>query len=584
VPSSTVHLVVVRVSVSTKLLLTRSRFGLSLTVAFLLSALSLAGASVAQAASTVGKPTGTVAGDLLVVGLAFEKGSDVAITPPSGWTLIRRTNQSSNVGHATYRKVAGASEPASYAFALTNSPKWSLGGCAIAGAHATTPIDAHNGASGSSGNPSAPSLTTTGPSRLVLAFYANKKPATFSNYTSPAIERFDAPNTSGGLPSNAMASYEQPAAGASGAKSATPSEQAEWVAQQIAIAPGASVSKFLWDVNHALPQLALERNGNDVLQRQYLYGLARIRQTAGTASYYHSDGLGSVSNLTSDTGASQRTLSYEPFGELRTNTGSGPASSLKFTGEYEDGTGLYHLRARQYDPTTGRFLSRDPVPSSGSAYAYVGNSPTAFVDPAGALPNFIPNFITGPCLFCGGDASETGHLALDTYGLAPYVGEIFDLINCAWYGAEGDELNAGLSCGSAVPWAGYLATGVKFGRRFDAALDAAKAGRGASAGPARSPSFIAHPNGEIVPVPKGATGPAPVRGGNGFQFTGGSGGYGLDPRVTNVRVMGPTPPGAQYPYPRGYVSYSNAAGQAINPYTGRTISRSDPFWHWAWSP
>jgi hypothetical protein len=67
-----------------------------------------------------------------------------------------------------------------------------------------------------------------------LAFYANKKPATYTNYTSPAVERFDAPNTSGGLRSNAMASYTQAAAGATGTKRATPSEAAEWVAQQIA--------------------------------------------------------------------------------------------------------------------------------------------------------------------------------------------------------------------------------------------------------------------------------------------------------------------------------------------------------------
>ncbi len=144
----------------------------------------------------MGEPTGTVAGDLLVVGLAFEKGSDVTITPPAGWTLIRRTNQSSNVGYASYRKTAGASEPSSYGFSLTNSSKWSIGGCAITGADTAAPIDVHNGASAASGNPSAPSITTSGQNRLVLAFYANKKPATYSNYTSPAVERFDAPNTS----------------------------------------------------------------------------------------------------------------------------------------------------------------------------------------------------------------------------------------------------------------------------------------------------------------------------------------------------------------------------------------------------
>ena len=71
--------------------------------------------------------------------------------------------------------------------------------------------------------------------------------------------------------------------------------------------------------------------------------------------------------------------------------------------------------------------------------------------------------------------------------------------------------------------------------------------------------------------------------GKGFQFTGGSGGPGLDPRVTDVRVMDPVT-GGKYPYPNGYVSYSNEAGQAVNPATGQTVGKSDPMWHWPWGP
>jgi hypothetical protein len=62
-----------------------------------------------------------------------------------------------------------------------------------------------------------------------------------------------------------------------------PSEAAEWVAQQLAIAPGQSVTSFLWDVNQALPQLALERDASGAPTRRYVYGLARIRQSVGTA-------------------------------------------------------------------------------------------------------------------------------------------------------------------------------------------------------------------------------------------------------------------------------------------------------------
>jgi RHS repeat-associated protein len=98
---------------------------------------------------------------------------------------------------------------------------------------------------------------------------------------------------------------------------------------------------------------------------------------------------------------------------------------------------------------------------------------------------------------------------------------------------------------------------------------------------AHGPSFIAKSNGEVVRVPDGAIGPIPVRSGNGFQFTDGSGGGPLDSRVAGIRVMDPVTSG-KYLYPHGYVSYFNEQGQTVSPFTGRTIAPSDPLWHWAW--
>jgi len=90
----------------------------------------------------------------------------------------------------------------------------------------------------------------------------------------------------------------------------------------------------------------------------------------------------------------------------------------------------------------------------------------------------------------------------------------------------------------------------------------------------KHPDYVVSPNGDVVPIPDGATGPIPAQNGAGFRYTGGSGGSGLDPRVTDVRIMDPTPR-----YPNGYVSYSNASGQAVNPFTGQTVSRSSSWWH-----
>ena len=61
-------------------------------------------------------------------------------------------------------------------------------------------------------------------------------------------------------------------------------------------------------------------------------------------------------------------------------------------------------------------------------------------------------------------------------------------------------------------------------------------------------------------------------------YTGGSGGYGLSSRATDVRLMDPVTTG-KYQYPTGYGSYGNATGQTINPYTGQTLFKADPWWH-----
>ena len=61
------------------------------------------------------------------------------------------------------------------------------------------------------------------------------------------------------------------------------------------------------------------------------------------------------------------------------------------------------------------------------------------------------------------DLAAAGHTILDGLGLGP-GGFVADLFNCAWYGLEGEALNASLSCAAAVPIAGQLLTITKWGR------------------------------------------------------------------------------------------------------------------------
>jgi RHS repeat-associated protein len=155
-----------------------------------------------------------------------------------------------------------------------------------------------------------------------------------------------------------------------------------------------SKTNFLWDVSFGLPQVARENNGSGSLQRRYVYGERRISLTnRSNTTYYQYDPLGSVANMTSSSGSTRWTYAYEPFGALRTEQRSGdsaPTNFMKFTGEYLDPTGLYHLRARQYDPATGRLQRPDPVESHVhspliASYVYAANRPTVMVDPSGEI-------------------------------------------------------------------------------------------------------------------------------------------------------------------------------------------------------
>src|SRR6266699_1629034 len=112
--------------------------------------------------------------------------------------------------------------------------------------------------------------------------------------------------------------------------------------------------------------------------------LAMLRSAA--TSYYHADGLGSVTSLSNAAGSIANTYTYDSFGKLTNSTGS-LVNPFRYTARESDTeTGLYYFRARYFDPNIGRFVTEDPVEfKSGDVnfYAYVGDNPTNAADPLG---------------------------------------------------------------------------------------------------------------------------------------------------------------------------------------------------------
>jgi len=281
-----------------------------------------------------------------------------------------------------------------------------------------------------------------------------------------------------------------------------------------------------------------------------------------------------VRAVTDEAGQLLERHEYLPFGEEWNPQPAG--DSRKFTGKERDAeTGLDYFGARYYGSEIGRFTTVDPVytwqenlvdPQRWNRYAYVRNNPLRFTDPDGRVIDTL---------------LDVGFIAYDIFdiGRSVYKGE----------GVTGSQLAAlgGDVVGALLPFATGIGAGIRAANKVENVIDVATAANkteNAASSSRRGVDFVVTEAEDAIPVPKGASGPVPVINKQGkttgFAFEGGSGGHGLDPRVSNVRIMDPTPPGGKSPgYPGGYVTYENRVGQGVNPRTGRTVADSDPSRH-----
>lgn len=190
---------------------------------------SSAGATSGVQSLVIGKPAGTVQGDVMVAAVAIRP-SNATITA-SGWTLVRRLNNSSGNPNslAVYYKVASSSEPSSYTFTLTASNGAAGGIRSYSGVDNANPIDVEAGQNTPSAlTHTAPSVTTRFPYDMIVTSHSFSTSATF---TPPAgmTEAFDVRSDSIGSSGESMEGNHllQAAVGASGARTATASNDAD---------------------------------------------------------------------------------------------------------------------------------------------------------------------------------------------------------------------------------------------------------------------------------------------------------------------------------------------------------------------
>ncbi|MEL6339150.1 MAG: RHS repeat-associated core domain-containing protein [Myxococcota bacterium] len=166
----------------------------------------------------------------------------------------------------------------------------------------------------------------------------------------------------------------------------------------VVLSEGGETRYALYDGEH--PIAWFDENGALLEEHTWIPGRDEIISTRssanGATTYWQSDLQKNVIAAIGEHGL-EEVYTYDPFGRMRAFAPGSFQSRAqpifqpahRFTGQrYFPSVGMYHYRARTYDPALGRFLQLDPIGYDAgdiNAYRYVGNDPVNFTDPSGKV-------------------------------------------------------------------------------------------------------------------------------------------------------------------------------------------------------
>ena len=184
-------------------------------------------------------------------------------------------------------------------------------------------------------------------------------------------------------------------------------------------------TQFIWNYALGIPSISVDLDPQGEADRYYVhtpsgYLLYGVDVNGNGRHFYHYDETGNTMMLSNDAGEITDRYAFTPYGRTVGYEG-GTDNRYTFAGAWgvmqESGSGLYRMRARLYDASTTRFISRDPKqlmhPKQMNPYRYAMGNPLRYVDITGAVEGEVANQL-GDIRTSGGD--EFTFLAKLLYG------------------------------------------------------------------------------------------------------------------------------------------------------------------------
>ncbi|HTW08321.1 MAG TPA: RHS repeat-associated core domain-containing protein [Acidimicrobiales bacterium] len=172
---------------------------------------------------------------------------------------------------------------------------------------------------------------------------------------------------------------------------------------------GRLVAGYLYD---PAGQVVAETNGAGTVVARYGYDqlghLALVEEGGNTYRVVTDQNGSPLLVVNSKSGAVADAITYNPWGQVTSQTAPGTLPFGFDGGLVDPATGLVHFGARDYDPTTGRWTEPDPIGFAGGdadLYRFAADDPINNVDPTGLDFGWNVSCLESSAV-CGGYACE----------------------------------------------------------------------------------------------------------------------------------------------------------------------------------